>query len=134
MDCPPSVGKSRPRRTHDRMEVRPMLRTLLAAFLLLGAIARPVMAQAGKATGPTREMGHDPDYAPREGDRVPLIADAPPGFSKASLFDDYFRFSEADDQGGIQTMIDKGQLVDLEGNVPVLVIRNLDPADSREPD
>ena len=107
----------------------------LAAFLVAGRRSggrrrrRP-----SRRRSPAAELVPDPDYTPREGDRVTLIADATPGFSLASLFDDYFKSSEADNPAGIRAMIDKGQLVDLEGNVPVLVIRNLDPADSREPD
>jgi hypothetical protein len=111
-----------------------MLRAMMAAFLVVGATEGSAMAQAVKAVDPAVEMVPDPGYTPREGDRVTLIADETPGFSRASLFDDYFKFSEADNQAGIRALIDKGQLVDLEGNVPVLVLRNLDPADSREPD
>lgn len=111
-----------------------MLRAMLAAFLVVGATEGPSMAQAVKAADPAVEMVPDPGYTPREGDRVTLVADATPGFAQASLFDDSYKSSEADDhEEKIRAMIDKGQLVDLEGNVPVLVIRNLDPADSREP-
>jgi hypothetical protein len=106
---------------------------MLAAFLVAGGTVGSAIAQAVKADPPA-EMVPDPGYTPREGDRVTLIADETPGFSLASVFDDYFKLPEAENQAGIKAMIDKGQLVDLEGNVPVLVLRNLDPADSREPD
>jgi hypothetical protein len=118
----------------DRVEVRPMLRAMLAASLVVVATEGPAMAQAVKATDPAVDTVPDANYTPREGDRVTLIADETPGFALASQFDDYYRFAEADNQAGIRALIDKGQLVELEGNVPVLVLRNLDPADSREPD
>jgi len=111
-----------------------MLRAMLAAFLVVGVTEGSATAQAVKAVEPAVEMIPVPGYTPREGDRVTLIADTTPGFSLASQFDDYFKFSEADNQASIRMMIDKGQLVDLEGNVPVLVLRNLDPADAREKD
>src|SRR4051812_47880246 len=111
-----------------------MLRSILAALLVVAAAEGPARAQAVKAADPAVEMVPEPNYTPREGDRVTLIADGTPGFSLASAFDEYDRLAEADRPARIQALVDKGQLVDLEGNVPVLVIRNLDPADSREDD
>ena len=78
-------------------------------------------------------MVPDPGYTPRQGDRAHLIADPTPGFSRASLFDDYANSSKADDPDRLRAMIDKGELVELEGKAPVQVLRNLAPSDAREP-
>jgi hypothetical protein len=111
-----------------------MLRAILSTIMVVGLTEVPTMAQAVKKAEPPVEMVPVPGYTPREGDLVTLVADATPGFSRASLFDDYDKLSDADEQAGLRAMIDKGQVVGLEGKVPVLVLRNLDPADSREPD
>lgn len=110
-----------------------MLNAILSAFLVVGATDDPAPAQAEKVAGQAAELVPDPSYTPREGDRITIVADATPGFSRASLFDEYDRASDADEQAVLRAMIDKGQVVALEGKAPVLVIRNLDPAGAREP-
>jgi hypothetical protein len=110
-----------------------MQRAILATILVMGLTEMPTMAQDVKEAAPAGEMVPDPSYTPRAGDRVHLIADPTPGFSRDSLFDDYANFSKADDQDGLRAMIDKGELVGLDVNVPVQVLRNLAPEDVREP-
>jgi len=110
-----------------------MLRPILATILVVGLTDLPATAQAVKPAAPAVEMVPDPGYSPRSGDRVHLIADPTPGFSRASLFDDYANSSKVDDPDHLRAMIDKGELVELEGKVPVQVLRYLAPSDAREP-
>jgi len=110
-----------------------MLLTILATILVVGLAEEPSDSQAVKPASPAGEMIPDPGYTPRQGDRAHLIVDPTPGFARASLFDNYANFSRADDQESLRAMIDKGELVDLEGNTPVQVVRNLAPSDAREP-
>ncbi len=107
--------------------------TILATILVVGLTEEPTTSQAVKATAPAREMVPDPGYTPRQGDRAHLIADPTPGFARASLFDDYANSPKADDPDRLRAMIDKGELVELEGKSPVQVVRNLAPSDAREP-
>ncbi len=109
-----------------------MRHPILATIVVLGLTEAPTTARAVKASAPA-EMVPDPAYTPRQGDRVHLIADPTPGFSQPSLFDDYANVSKADDQDRLCAMIEKGELVELEGKAPVQVPRNLAPADAREP-
>jgi len=110
-----------------------MRRAILSTILVVGLTEVPTMAQAVKSTAPAGEMVPVPGYTPRAGDRVQLIADPTPGFLRPSLFDDYANSTKADDPDGLRAMIDKGELVELEVNAPVQVIRNLAPSDAREP-
>ena len=110
-----------------------MLLTILATVLVVGLTEEPTASQAVKATSPAEEMVPDPGYTPRHGDRVHLIADPTPGFSRPSLYDDYANSSQADDPDRLRAMMDKGELVELEAKAPVQVIRNLAPSDAREP-
>ena len=86
---------------------------------------------AARGQAPAGEMIPDPAYTPRQEDRATLLVDATPGFSRASLFDDYYQSPGFEDR--MRAVIDRGEVVELEGRVPVLVLNNLDPADAREP-
>lgn len=110
-----------------------MLRRILAAMLVAGLAEVPTTAQAVKTAASAEEMVPAPGYTPRAGDRVHLIADPTPGFARPSLFEDYANSSEDDDPDRLRAMLEKGELVDLEGKAPVQVIRNLAPSDAREP-
>ena len=109
-----------------------MLCPILATILVVALTERrpPRRRQGGR---PGR--GDDPRprlYAPA-GRPVHLIADPTPGFSRASLFDDFANSSKVDDQDRLRAMIDKGELAELEAKAPVQVLRNLAPSDAREP-
>jgi hypothetical protein len=93
-----------------------------------------IAGDADESRSPAADMTLDPVYTPREEDTATLIADGTLGFSRASLFDDYYKATEPEDPDRLRAMIARKELVELEGNVPVLVLRNLDPADAREPD
>ena len=86
-------------------------------------------AEGGQS--PAEEMIPDPIYTPRQEDRVTLVASATPGFLRASLFDEASESPQLEDR--VRKMIDRGEVVELEGRIPVLVLNNLDPADAREP-
>jgi len=107
-----------------------MLCPILAMGLVVGLTEEPTTV---KATVAADELVPAPGYTPRQGDRAHLISDPTPGFSRASLFDEYANSPKADDRDRLRAMIDRGELVDLEGKAPVQVVRNLAPSDAREP-
>ena len=98
-----------------------------------GKAAARASREATQGPSPGAEMVPDPSYTPREEDRVTLIADATPGFSRASLLGDFYDSPPPGDPDLLRKLIERGEVVELEGKLPVLVIRNLDPADAREP-